>query len=146
MDKILEQEKKAFPNPKKWFTIIGAKNNRSFFTGGAAPKTPGNTPLAGKGRHSMKIKLRRASIFTKIVIVALLLYAGVTLVQLNQRIGQAKTEQAALQQEVDDYVRENAELSYKIEHSEDEDIIEDIARNELGLVEPGEKIFIDVSN
>ena len=94
----------------------------------------------------MKIKLRRASIFAKIVIVALLLYAGVTLVQLNQRIGEAKTEQAALQSEVDSYVRENAELSYKIEHSEDEDIIEDIARNELGLVEPGEKIFIDVSN
>ena len=91
----------------------------------------------------MKLKLRRASIFAKIVIVALLLYAGVTLVQLNQRIGEAKTEQAALQSEVDAYVRENAELSYKIEHSEDEDIIEDIARNELGLVEPGEKIFID---
>ena len=41
-----------------------------------------------------------------------------------QRIGEAKTEQAALQAEVDAYVRENAELSYKIEHSEDEDIIE----------------------
>lgn len=31
----------------------------------------------------MKIKLRKASIFAKIVIVALLLYAGVSLVQLN---------------------------------------------------------------
>ena len=66
--------------------------------------------------------------------------------QPAHRPGPDGTEQAALQEEVDAYVRENAELSYKIEHSEDEDIIEDIARNELGLVEPGEKIFIDVSN
>lgn len=94
----------------------------------------------------MKFKLRKASVFTKIVIAALVVYAGFTLVSLSRQISDAKQEREALAGEVDEYVRINAELNYKIEHSEDDAIIEDIARTELGLVEPGEKIFIDVSN
>lgn len=94
----------------------------------------------------MKFKLRKASIFIKVVVVALVVYAGVTLVSLNRQIQAAQEERTALAAEVDAYVRTNAELNYKIEHSEDDAIIEDIARTELGLVEPGEKIFVDVSN
>ena len=39
-----------------------------------------------------------------------------------------------------------AELEYQIEHGADDETIEDIARNKLGLVYPGEKIFYDISD
>ena len=37
----------------------------------------------------------------------------------------------------------NETLSDEIEHASDKDLIMDIARTELGLVEPGEKVFFD---
>jgi cell division protein FtsB len=37
-------------------------------------------------------------------------------------------------------------LSYDIAHSGDDATIEDIARDKLGLVKPGEKIFYDIGN
>ena len=40
----------------------------------------------------------------------------------------------------------NAELQYQIDHSEDDDMIESVAREKLGLVKPGEKIFYDTSD
>ena len=36
----------------------------------------------------------------------------------------------------------NAELQYQIDHSEDDDMIESVAREKLGLVKPGEKISV----
>ena len=39
-----------------------------------------------------------------------------------------------------------AELQYQIDHSEDDDMIESVAREKLGLVKPGEKIFYDTSD
>ena len=41
---------------------------------------------------------------------------------------------------------ENAALEYQIAHSEDDETKEEIARDKLGLVKAGEKIFYDTSN
>ena len=40
--------------------------------------------------------------------------------------------------------RKNAEYRYEIEHSNDHKTIENVARNRLGLVMPGEKVFYDI--
>lgn len=92
------------------------------------------------------MKLRKASIITKIVIAALILYAGVTLVSLRGQVADARAEREELQRLVEETTATNAELEYEIAHSEDDEIIEDIARDKLGLVMPGEKIFYDVGN
>lgn len=92
------------------------------------------------------MKLKRASIFTIAVILALLVYAGTGLMNMRTKLSDALLTQAELQEEVDRLTQENAELSYEIEHSSDPGTIEDIARDKLGLVKPGEKIFYDVSN
>lgn len=39
-----------------------------------------------------------------------------------------------------------AELQYQIDHSDDDDMRESVAREKLGLVKPGEKIFYDTSD
>ena len=91
------------------------------------------------------MKLKRAGIGTKIVILALVLYAIISLVTLNQEIVSGKAQKALLSEEVALLQRENAELEYDIEHSSNEETIENIARSKLGLVRPGEKIFYDIS-
>ena len=92
------------------------------------------------------MKLKRASIFTKIVILALIVYATAALVNTRGRVAAAEADRAALQAKVDVALRENAELEYDIEHAGSPEIIAEIARSKLGLVMPGEKIFYDVSN
>jgi len=92
------------------------------------------------------MKFKKASIFIKIVILALIVYASVTLTSVKGRIETAEADRAVLQAKLDIAMREKAELEYDIEHAGDPEIIAEIARTKLGLVMPGEKIFYDVSN
>jgi Septum formation initiator len=92
------------------------------------------------------MKIRPAGIITKIVIVALILYASISLFNLKSRIDDARADLSSLQFEVEQTERKNAELQYEIEHSEDDVTIENVARTKLGLVSPGEKVFYVISN
>ena len=92
------------------------------------------------------MKLKRSSIFTKIVILALIVYAAIGLSTTRNRIATAEADRVVLQAKVDSMLQENAELQYDIEHAGDPETIAEIARTKLGLVKPGEKIFYDVSN
>ena len=92
------------------------------------------------------MKLKRANILTKIVILAMIVYALISLIGTREQIAVAEADRAALQTKVDTLLRENAELEYDINHAGDPTVIAEIARTKLGLVKPGEKIFYDVSN
>lgn len=92
------------------------------------------------------MKLKKAGIITKIVVIALLVYGLVTLVVLAGKIDDVKAEQALLSQEAQELEVQNAEMDYAIEHSTDDDVISDIARDELGLVDPDDKVFYDSDN
>ena len=92
------------------------------------------------------MKLKRSGLLMKIVILALIVYAAIMLVGAKNRIAAAQSDQAALQAKVDAALQENAELAYDVAHAGDQETIESIARTKLGLVKPGEKIFIDVGN
>ncbi|NCB73377.1 MAG: septum formation initiator family protein [Clostridia bacterium] len=92
------------------------------------------------------MKFKRAGLVTKIVILAIIVYAGISLVSLKVQVSDAQATRDELQGQVDGVLQTNTELQYAIDHSTDPDTIEDIARNKLGLVKPGEKIFYDVNN
>ena len=92
------------------------------------------------------MKFRRASLVTKIVILAIIVYAGISLVSLKVQISDAREKRDELQGQVDGVLQTNTELQYAIDHSTDSETIQDIARDKLGLVKPGEKIFYDVNN
>lgn len=87
------------------------------------------------------MKFKRAGIFTKIIIVALLVYAVVSIISLRGRIDEAEATRASLEQQVEDQMAENESMKYDIKNSGDEDVVEDIAREKLGLVRPDEKVF-----
>jgi len=92
------------------------------------------------------MKLKRSSLFMKIVILALIVYAAISLVGAKNKIATAEEDQALLRAKVDTMLRENAELEYDVAHAGDPETIESVARTKLGLVMPGEKIFFDVGN
>lgn len=93
------------------------------------------------------MKFKKASIFTKLVIAALMVYALISLVVVHQRTAQLQDRAAALQQQVSEMTQSNAELQYQIDHSDDDEHARiGRAGKKLGLVKPGEKIFYDTSD
>jgi len=99
-------------------------------------------PAAPRGEEPV-LRLRRAGIITKIVVFALAVYAVVTLLNLRVKIEAAVQDQAAIQAQIDAKTASNAELQYEITNKDDPAVKEKIARDELGLVNPGERTFLD---
>ena len=87
------------------------------------------------------MKLKRAGIFTKIVITVLLVYAVSTLAGLYSQVNDANGELDRLRDTLDSQHAKNAELEYAIENSDDPAIIEDFARENLDLAYPDEEVF-----
>ncbi|MBQ3404989.1 MAG: septum formation initiator family protein [Oscillospiraceae bacterium] len=87
------------------------------------------------------MKLKRSGIVLKIVVLAIILYAGFILVNLCGRIDDAKTTLNSYQQQASELEISNASVSYAIEHSEDESVLEQIARERLGYVYRNETIY-----
>ncbi len=92
------------------------------------------------------MKSRRASIFTILVISALLIYALVSLIGMQGRLEDAEAARKALELKKQELTATNESLKYEIAHSDDPKTIEEVAREKLGLVLPGEMIFYDMSN
>ncbi|MDL2300233.1 septum formation initiator family protein [Clostridiaceae bacterium OttesenSCG-928-D20] len=87
-----------------------------------------------------------AQLTTKIVIAALILFAIVGLITLQGNLAEAREFKAALSEKAEALALENARLEYGINNAENPETLEEIARDELGLIMPGEKIFIDENN
>ena len=92
------------------------------------------------------MRLPRSGIIAKIVVFALIVYAGISLITLRGRIDAARDEHTRLRRLVAEKEVRNTELEYKLEHYNEPDVISDIARTGLGLVLPGEIIFYDAGN
>lgn len=92
------------------------------------------------------MKFKRSGLVTKIVILAVIVYASITLVSLKVQVSDARDSRDELQGQVDEVLQTNTKLQYEVDHSTDPETIEDVARSKLGLVKPGEKIFYDINN
>ena len=92
------------------------------------------------------MKLPRSGVVSKIVVCAVILYAGVNLVTLRGRIETARAERDTVKHKVDTKEITNAELEYEIEHHDEPEVIAEIARTDLGLVLQGEIVFYEGSS
>lgn len=88
------------------------------------------------------VKTKRAGILTKLVVLALLIYMATTLLNLQGQIAAVQDQKADLSRQVSAQTQLNATLADDVANSSDPERIQDIAREKLGLVEPGEKVFI----
>lgn len=91
-------------------------------------------------------KLSIRSLLPTLLAVAVLAFLTWQLVTLGGRISEAKAQAAALHEQAQSLTMANETLSGEIARASDEELIKDIARAELGLVEPGEKVFYDQKN
>ena len=101
--------------------------------------------MAGEKKHEKRLKAR-TGFLTRIVLLLLLVGVGWQLVHLKDQVRQAEAEREQLSAQVEEQRQENAALAEDIENGASQEQMEEIARDELGMVAPGEKVFYDVSN
>ena len=80
------------------------------------------------------MKIKKAGLLTKIVVLALLIGLSITLLDL-------RSQKDALTAQVNAQTQVNADLSDAVDNSDDPARQMDIGRTDLGLVVPGEKIL-----
>ncbi len=88
---------------------------------------------------------KRAGFLTKIIVLVLLIYMATSLLNLRGRIQGVQTEKDSLARQVASQQMKNKELEDAIEHSDDPEMLEQVARDK-GFVKAGEELYIDVAN
>ena len=91
------------------------------------------------------MRFKQAGFLTKIVVLALLIYMTTSLLDLRGQIQATQSQRDTLAQKVADQRLENQELADAIEHSDDPEMLERVAR-EKGYVKQNEVLFFDVAN
>ena len=99
----------------------------------------GGTPV--KNRR----KRRKGGVVLAVVLL-LIGVVGVEVVQVYGQIDEAVAQEQLLQAQVQQQTQANASLRDDLARADDEEFIKELAREQLGLAEPGERIFYDVNN
>lgn len=96
----------------------------------------------------MKQRKKRRSNGGIVLIVVLLLIGvvGFELVHVYGQLSAARDEEQMLSVQVEEQRQANAALQQDLSRADDPEFIAELARDLLGLAEPGERIFYDVNN
>lgn len=86
-------------------------------------------------------RTKRAGLATKLVVLGLLIGLSITLLDMRSQLQSAQSQKTALEHQVQVQAQVNADLRDTVENKDDPRRQEDIARNALGLVKPGEIIL-----
>ena len=97
-----------------------------------------------KGKH--RVHFKKAGIAIILLCLALLGYAMFTFVNAKAELRRLNEQADTMRQQVQTTTEDNAALEYKIEHSEDPEVMEQVIREEFGYVKPGDKVFYDVNH
>ena len=92
------------------------------------------------------MKVKRAGIGTKILVLVLLVAAVTALLSVRTQLRDAQARRDLLSQQVQAQLEANAALTDGIARSDDLDYLANIARDKLGLLLPDEIKFVDTSN
>lgn len=99
-----------------------------------------------KKEHAGKKPRPRAGLLTKVVILVLLAAIGWQLCDLQDQVESAQAERDRYAAQVAEKQRENDALKADIAEGVTPEKVEEIARDELGYVTPGEYVIYDTSN
>lgn len=102
-------------------------------------------PRAGSVSQNKKKKKKLELDYVRIILVAFVVYFAYTFIAQQFSINEYNVKIADIQAKIDsenDRVEEINTLKTKTNTTE---FMEDIARSELGLIKPYEKVFIDVN-
>jgi cell division protein FtsL len=97
--------------------------------------------------YEMKPKKTKKPIRSKsIVMILLAVYLAYSLTAQYITIRNARAQEARIQAQIEEIKKENEKLKDEIERMQSDEYIERIARERLGLIKPGEYMFVDVNN
>ena len=86
-------------------------------------------------------KQRPASRLTILILVALMAALSVQILRMNSQIRAAQAEEASVARRLEEIQAVNQQLQNDLDNSTDPTLIENIARDQLGMVCEGEKVF-----
>lgn len=86
-------------------------------------------------------KRRSASRLTVLILLVLVAALTIQIVRMNGQIQAALAEEVLVCQRLEELQKANQQLQDDLDHSTDPTLIENIARDQLGMVCPGEKVF-----
>lgn len=140
--------KKVFSFCRNWFTMKSTslrrrKKNRVQEGDDTMSKPARNKkarPAQKKPRRS-KIQARPTNRLTILLLVTLMLGIGLQIYQMFGQLQSARAEEQVYVQRLAELKETNAQLQQDLDNSGSMDLIEDIARDKLGMVKEGEKIF-----
>ena len=89
------------------------------------------------------MKFKRSSLWTKLIVMVVVVYAAVTLVLLQSQVNGKREEAAALSRDIVSAQQEQQRLTDANENIDTDEGVEEIARNKLGMTFPGEITFQD---
>ena len=92
-------------------------------------------------RAKKNVDRPRAGILIKVVVVMLLVALGWKVYDLQGQITAAKEEKDRYAEQVAEMEQANAALEADIEEGPTDEKLQEIARDELGFVKPGEYVF-----
>lgn len=81
------------------------------------------------------------NVLVRIVVLALLLYSLACLASVRIELQRTEALEQSLQQELDTLSAENAALNRRLAELDSDEQIASLARERLGMIMPGEKIF-----
>lgn len=147
LKKFAQKLKKGFSFLKKRFIIGLDTLRRKKPSGGKKGDSPMRTSAKGKKSGSSKkkkrmvVQVKPASKLTIILLAVLVVGISVQIYQMAGKLRDAREEESVYVQRLADLEAANAQLKEDLDNSEDLDLIEDIARDKLGMVKEGEKVF-----
>lgn len=89
-------------------------------------------------------KKRKRRIVVIVVVIAITIYVGISMVFITNSYREKNQEIQQVQQQIDEQTVLNQEYQEMIDQGVDDEYIQKLAREKLGLVYPDERVYIDM--
>ena len=89
-------------------------------------------------------KKRKRRIVVIVAVVALTIYVGIMMIYITNSYREKNREIQQVQQQIDEQTVLNQEYQEMIDQGVDDEYIQKLAREKLGLVYPDERVYIDI--
>ena len=145
LKKCEQKTKKVFSFWGNWFTIKFTTLRRKIASrrqegesdmSGPTGKKKAPAPQKKKGKSA-----RPGSRLTVLILAALLIGISLQIFRMFGQLQSARAEEAVYAQQLEALRETNRQLREDLDNSGSQALIEDIARDKLGMVTPGEKVF-----
>ena len=89
-------------------------------------------------------KKRKRRIVVIVAVIAITIYVGISMVFITNSYREKSREIQQVQQQIDEQTVLNQEYQAMNDQGEDDEYIQKLAREKLGLVYPDERVYIDM--